>query len=260
MGLDWILLDRAKDGHEDEVARIRDQLGRDDIDEADQDRLADRLGELTLTGAETLGAPRIGIDDAATAWFRETQWEANRRTIAERKLPPEDPFARHWNRELEDVLKDYAGGTVLHLTGYDRSVIPAATPIATAFCGEVVKTSKILDAELRGLATEDHDATATLAYGRRIEAAVLAHLRGAEPALAELDADGMWSAYRELLQASRDAKPDGGVDEDSSEAAEAWERALPSERRAIVKVVPELAAADWAIYWGEKGHGFQPFF
>ncbi len=65
MGLDWDPMPRAKPGHEREVAEIVMAFRRT------QDKgLFARFGEITEPAFETLGAPRVGIDDAADAWLR----------------------------------------------------------------------------------------------------------------------------------------------------------------------------------------------
>lgn len=64
MGLDWEPLPRPKPGHE----RTFDELVR--RASAGDAEATDALSEISQPVFETLGAPRVGIDEAADAWLR----------------------------------------------------------------------------------------------------------------------------------------------------------------------------------------------
>lgn len=70
MGLDWNPGNRPKPGHEDEFRQIFETL-EDGADGDDHKALLARFEEISISAFETLGTPRVGHDEAATAWARE---------------------------------------------------------------------------------------------------------------------------------------------------------------------------------------------
>ena len=111
MGLDWDPMPRAKPGHEREVAEIVMAFRRT------QDKAGfARFSEITELAFETLGAPRVGIDDAADAWLRTKvapenfdEERAKMRGYYVLALLPEcDGFPMYSNHEVSHELDRYS--------------------------------------------------------------------------------------------------------------------------------------------------------
>jgi hypothetical protein len=70
VGLDLIVEDCAKPGHEPEWRRLLERsFAGEELSEAD----VARLQEISIPGYERIGAPRVGFDSAADAWMIEAQ-------------------------------------------------------------------------------------------------------------------------------------------------------------------------------------------
>lgn len=69
MGLDWNPGPKAKPGYEQEFRELWQKLQSKSC--FFRDRKVRRFKEITTTAFETLSTPRVGYDDAATAWARE---------------------------------------------------------------------------------------------------------------------------------------------------------------------------------------------
>jgi len=65
VGLDWEPLARPKPEHADEFATL---LAR--LQTTGDESVLDRMGAISIPVFETLGAPRVGYDDAVDAWLR----------------------------------------------------------------------------------------------------------------------------------------------------------------------------------------------
>jgi len=89
MGLDWNPGNKPKPGHEEEFRRIYEALG-ETTDEVERNALLSRFEEISVSAFETLGTPRVGHDEAATAWARDI-YEKN-----ERDIPFEDWVKKIW--------------------------------------------------------------------------------------------------------------------------------------------------------------------
>lgn len=66
MGLDWNPGNKPKPGHEEEF----DDLFRLLTNGEEEQFLVDRFHKITISAYETLEAPRVGVDSAATEWAR----------------------------------------------------------------------------------------------------------------------------------------------------------------------------------------------
>jgi hypothetical protein len=179
MGLDWLLKKHAaKAGRETEFHRITDKLAALDADAGltDEQRTALRadlenaLEQLAITPYEVIGAPRIGIDDKATEWFRKHCYQP----AQERQLPGEG-FVAHWCRPFEVVLADEHGKYVVELAN-DQRGLGAITGMLTSrldFRGQAIGSAKCLPEHLKNEAYDEHDAEGSLDYATRLEAALL---------------------------------------------------------------------------------------
>jgi hypothetical protein len=76
MGLDWNPGNKPKPGHEAEFERLFHELQKPSV--WWRRRKERRFSEITVSAFETLAAPRVGIDTAATAWALERYREKTR--------------------------------------------------------------------------------------------------------------------------------------------------------------------------------------
>jgi hypothetical protein len=182
MGLDWNPASRARPGHEREFKRAKANLDyrgdrmpwaiwlSDFIAQRlsigrTSDQLQADFEAAAITPYETLGAPRVGIDEAATTWAK-TQYDASdKKTIS-----------------LDDHLRQLHGYWVLDL-------VPACDgfPIYSnaglyngverfSFRGQFLREcSSILGDRLLNEAWETHDAATLLDYGNRLSEVARTH-------------------------------------------------------------------------------------
>ena len=97
MGLDLIVEDCAKPGHEQEWRRL---LKRSFADEKLSDGDVARFRKISVPGHERIGAPRVGLDSAADQWILE---------VRKAKTP----------EEIAAVLKEFDGYYVARLVQCD---------------------------------------------------------------------------------------------------------------------------------------------
>lgn len=196
MGLDWMLHGHVpKPGREEQYRRIKDKLDRLELDDEVPENqrkplrrdLEAALEQEALSPFEVIGAPRVGIDEAATEWFRLNVYLPIQQRVAVEKLKPSarDPnnpqwddrnegLVKHWDRPFEAVLVDERGKYVVELAK-EREGIAAITGVLCSsldFRGKAVAMAEALPAELRNEAYDDHDAAACIDYANRLEAAL----------------------------------------------------------------------------------------
>ena len=115
MGLDWNPLAKAKAGHEAELDALFDKL-----DEASAETV-ERFHAITEPPFMSLGAPQVGIDEAANAWLRERLEQAGRQRRARpgdggdvrgfrvlALLPPCEGFPFYSNHSMSKDLERYS--------------------------------------------------------------------------------------------------------------------------------------------------------
>lgn len=69
MGLDWNPGNKAKPGYETDYARLSKAIEAAESD-AQREALREQFFAISISAYETLGAPRVGFDQAADAWAR----------------------------------------------------------------------------------------------------------------------------------------------------------------------------------------------
>jgi hypothetical protein len=111
MGLDWNPGSKAKSGHEQEFQELWRQLHARSC--FWRSRKVKRFQKITVTAFETLGAPRVGYDDAATEWARKMYPNCKDKSLGEQEfigrmkgfyvldlVPPGDGIPRYSNGSL----------------------------------------------------------------------------------------------------------------------------------------------------------------
>jgi hypothetical protein len=181
MGLDWNPLAKPRDGFETEFVRLFQELQGDapperkgllsfprrGLTEAERQARISRFQEISLAPYETLGAPRVGHDDAADEWLRKkleaagksseyaTTREEMRGFYVLDLLPPCDGFPQYSNcgayegldrysfrgaflSDVEDVLgkelteRAYATLLAEELAEYGKALLDKARTFASA--------------------------------------------------------------------------------------------------------------------------------
>lgn len=163
MSLDWVL-DRAKpmEGFEAEYDQVM-QARRDAHGDPRVEGLTQRLIEISIPASAFLTCPRVGIDEEATEWFREREYESNRKEIEDYDPPPE--FVKFWRRTFKECLSDFEGQPVIELAK-ERSALPKyrASSGPLDFGGGFVGKLQGLPDDLAQRAYQDHPAAEALDY------------------------------------------------------------------------------------------------
>lgn len=228
MGLDWLAGNKAKPGHE---ARFRELLeiivaGKTKLDEAQKAEFQ----EIGVPSFTTLGAPRVGIDEAATAWFLARLREQKPKPGLLRGLftkPSADPTPE----ELA-AIEQTRGYHVLALAPrcdglpiYTNAELYSGLEL-TSFRGAFLSDcEELLGKELVESAWDPKLPEALVAYGRAL-------LERADAWAAAHDCE--W--VRDQVNPPDDLKSPAGV----------------------AHIV--FAAGRWCLYWGERGHWLDPWF
>lgn len=185
MGLDLRPLGKPKVGKEQRFEYIFDLLRHDDLpeDEEQCEELRQEWFDIQIDPEITLGAPQVGKDAAADAWF-ETWY---------RELDDPDKPA------FEDLYREYQGYYVVSLAR-EQDGVPVYVPWAgdeTAFRGQMLTFCQdVLTAELINEAWESHSAAEALDYAQRLEAAA--------DAVAEPQGLGYLKTQRDVPDADKD--------------------------------------------------------
>lgn len=249
MGLDWMLdAHKAKPGCEAQYRRINDKLhALEDDDGIDLQEsevlrrdLEAALNQVAVSPFEVIGAPKVGIEVAATEWFRTHVYLPAQARVAEekRKPRPHDPihpkwedrneaFLAHWDRPFEALLQEERGKYVVELAK-EREGIAAITGMMCSsldFRGKAVALAVVLDRELRSEAYDDHDADACLDYAARLEVAITDY---------------------------KTEHPDWQYRDEESEYG-----GVGSAKDDIADVE---AAVRWLRYWGSRGFGYSGWY
>jgi len=260
MGLDWTLLPKPKEGFEEEFNAILARLDARDSSE----ELLERFYEISVSPEETLGCPRIGIDEEATKYFLEKIVSSHR----------EDPdHTPYWDQSDEDLVKDNYGKFVPDLIEYDKSTFTAFGPFRAlagyfSFRGKVVANSPLLPQTLRNLAYTRMDPERMREYARKIENAAILNFsltRNVDDPRAALQ-----EKVREYIEQKRKLLEElDGVTLESDQ--EVWEYPIffrHSEEYdeklgwfdEWMQLKAVLDAAEWLRFWADKGHTMEPWY
>jgi hypothetical protein len=174
MGLDWVL-DKAKarPGHEERyatVSRMLTQMREQGEAEPGEELLAE-YEQVSISCYEVVGAPKIGEDDRATAWFKEHNYDPANADAKAGKLDHREEMRDFWLKPFDECLEKYKGKYVMELAEQQGGEA-AVTGIAVAsidFRGKMMRYVEGLDEDLVNEAWEDHTAEECLAYAKKLE-------------------------------------------------------------------------------------------
>ena len=193
MGLDWMLQDsKPKEGREKEYKNLKRALLALDEDESLDashkkmlcQKVRGELKKVAVSAFEVIQAPRVGVDEEATNWFRENVYRPRQERLVEELLkpPPKDPskprwedrneaFVSYWRRSFEEVLKDERGKYVPNLAKKTEGLATITGMLCSPldFRGKVVALSTLVNKDLRHEAYEDHAARYCVDYAERLE-------------------------------------------------------------------------------------------
>lgn len=166
MGLDWCLVNKAKEGHEEEARSLRQVLNVLNDGSKFTERLRSlihrHLDRVTTLPCEAVQAPKVNDEENWQEKLAEILEEHKRREIESGRGDD------HWRKvSLEDFLKENAGK-------YDCGTCPAKSEISGIFCrpcefrGKIVGHMDFLDS-LADEAYEDKSPEEMLDYARRLE-------------------------------------------------------------------------------------------
>lgn len=174
MGLDWVLnKSKPKPGFEDRYATVTKMLAdMREQDEAESPVLEAELKEISISCYEDVGAPQVGIDEEATAWFRKENYEPAHADAKAGKLDHNPKFRDFWLQDFEACLEENKGKYVMELAR-DKGGEAAVTGIAVQsvdFRGKVLRFIDGLDDDLVNESYEDHTGEECVDYAKRLEA------------------------------------------------------------------------------------------
>lgn len=260
MGLSIYLADRPRPGREGEYARLVGERARLQGDlspgclakllrldrtaraERRRARLRQEIREieaklrvLLIDPGETIGAPRIGIDHAATDWFRDGEY-ARRHADALKSDPQRSAqYVAIWKRPFEEVVADRRGEYVHELAQDAEAKASGDLHLETGTELGLLCPSWVPDEFWREQPSEPEPdggggcvirGDVVLRIADELERMTVEHLGSTIPELHGAD-------LRRIREASR-----GGETGDLSEAADLFH------------------AVDWIRFWARKGFSF----
>ncbi|CAN5822300.1 hypothetical protein BH11MYX2_BH11MYX2_33080 [soil metagenome] len=167
MPLDWEPLPTAKRGHEAEYESLFKKLAHARPDRRDQ--LTDWFSQVAVPTFETIGAPRVGYDDAANEWLLKRAQKSNRTDAEVEELkvemhgyyvleimPPCDGFPVYSNHLTSEHLERYAFNAELLLPLQDILGTELWRLVQTAhLAADHMEIGKRLDATAQKFVTDN---------------------------------------------------------------------------------------------------------
>jgi len=150
------------------VSRMLDQMRKEE--EVESPQLEKEFEEISISCYEAVGAPKIGEDDRATAWFKEHNYEPAHADAKAGKLDHRDDAKEFWLQSFEKCLEKHVGQHVMELAeqqGGEAAVSGIAVQ-SIDFRGKMMRFVTGLDEELVNEAWEDHTAEECVDYAKRL--------------------------------------------------------------------------------------------
>lgn len=263
MGLDWMVRNKPRDGRGAEFEQgqaVSAQGGEVDKETWDQ---------ISISPYETLGCPRIGVDEVATRHFLDVIVPSHRE--AAEKRPAGDSYREHWSQPDDVLLDDAWGEYASDLMEYDLSTVTGIVAGPVSFRGKVVGWSDLLPEGLRNDAYRDMEPDEMVEYAYHIERAAMTEaerrLVGDGSYLALLDAETARGWVDATLEAMRERAVAGGFEHNDWSG---WLRKGADGKMESFKTtdLEDLAwqlkyvldAANWLRFWADKGHSLYSWF
>ena len=172
MGLDWVLTRRKpKRGKTKEFTALEKKRFARREAGASEEELADleaKLDAVSIRAEEVIGAPRIGIDEQATLWWREHVYAPHFERAVLGGGRPE--YLAHWKRPQAELLREAHGKFVCELAteqggrvegGNPSRSSPTSTTPASAFSARRASSSSATSPPRRGSTTTRRTLPAT---------------------------------------------------------------------------------------------------
>jgi hypothetical protein len=198
MGLDWVLVNKPKEGYESEyfeiIKEMENIIGYEEASIQNQKRIEEikqRIEEISISSYRSAGCKFVGEDEEANQYVQEM-------------------YPTRSKEEIEDLIQTMKGYPITKLAS-DKEGIAKYSGIATSefdFRGKALQTVKSLPKDLIEEAFDFHNPKDTVVYGEKLHT----FLQENRKSLDEEEIDILESAYA------------------------------------------------WLFYWGNKGHGFKPWF
>jgi hypothetical protein len=222
--------------------------------------IQEALGDCLISPMETLGAPRVGYDEGATAFAREQYRKMQDAERGRRSIEgiTEDEFVvQQHGKYVPDLIKSDGLGAV---TGMMAG--------ATSFRGKVLRyCDSMLDSALIGQAYKDHEPEALAIYGQ----VLLDAAENFEDARQE-EIEQFIEDKAEKLQEEWELNQTGEYDD-----LEGWPDAPDFEEQARDSLLQDKSApvldetekdqigmvrdaGKWCIFWGSRGHGMHAWY
>jgi hypothetical protein len=134
--------------------------------------------KVALSPFEVIGAPRVGVDEKATEWFRKNVFQDAQLRVGQEKALPKSRrnqrFLDNWDRPFDDILRANTGKYVAELAPAQEGVSSIRGMLCSPvdFRGAVVGSSECLPQELQNRAYQDHRPGEALEYAEQLAAAL----------------------------------------------------------------------------------------
>jgi len=166
---------KARPGFEERyetVSRMLTQM-REEGDAEPGEELVKEFEEISISCYEAVGAPKIGEDERATAWFKEHNYEPAHADAKSGKLDHRDDAKEFWLQPFEKCLEKHMGQYVMELAeqqGGEAAVTGMVMVTSIDFRGKMMRYVTGLDSELVDEAWPNHTAEECVDYAKRLEA------------------------------------------------------------------------------------------
>lgn len=192
MGLDWVVGGKPKPGYEEELRRL--EHGPWDTSRSGWKQRAEaRLGEISTGSYDTLGLPRVGIDEAATAHAR-WMYAQTKPKVSEKE----------WLRGMHGQFVPHLGPKCAGMPRYSNSAIGMGE--VTTFRADFLKAAGgIIGDDLLERAWGSMWPPDLLRYGRALlrRAALTAQEAGRNlDALASVEVEGSLDQQLDIVRAA----------------------------------------------------------
>lgn len=234
MGLDWLPKNKPKPDFEAEMQKASKKW--EHAWKWQKKKLEARIDEISITPYETIGAPCVGSHDSADEWLR-AHYRGQNPDASEQKIA--------------EVIEETKGLYVVPLAPPCDGVAaytngqPGGYVEQTSFRAQfLTDCGDIIGEDLFETAYEEKTPEELAAYGAQLVAKAQAYaathgidLGTLAQTLEEMEKNDPGEQVGELTTLSKD---------------------FIQSREFTLDVV--LSAGRWCIYWGERGHGLDPYF
>jgi hypothetical protein len=161
MGLDWVILDKPKEGYENAYNELKNQIKQlhesNDIDEEHIDNLNDQLKSISISKYETLKCPKVKSSNKSKQYFIDNIYNGIKH--------------RYNNLTVDEVINIYANEYIVELSPYISGISNTASLLCSScdFRGKGISYSNLIGQELSEEAYLDHTPDEMINYANKLQ-------------------------------------------------------------------------------------------